>query len=128
MRYFLVVAFLSVSIFLSCSGGSSSSEEEVTVNGTWVLSTVQGVPASSTGISSTMKVTNSVSFSRTMTIPNLGTGTGTGTVASKGGSVYSFASSNPSGIDGVLDYTLSADGATLSNTTSQVLGPHAYAK
>ena len=124
----MVIAFLAVSLFPSCSGDSSSSDEEVTVNGTWVLSTVQGFPASSTGVSSTMKVTNSNSFSRTLTIPNLGTGTGTGTVTSKGGSVYSFASSNPSGVDGVLDYTLSADGTVLSNTTSQLLGAHAYKK
>jgi len=41
MRHFMVVAFLAVSLFPSCSGGFSPSDEEVSVKGTWVLSTVQ---------------------------------------------------------------------------------------
>ena len=112
MRKILTILSALALGLMSCANPSDSGGE-VTINGTWTLDTVQGVPAAAIPMSEVITVTGGNTFSSVSELSGQ-QGSGHGTVVLKSGSVYTFTAE---GAETGQDYTLSSNGKTLTAET-----------
>ena len=105
-RFILICAAVcSLSFFSGCAMDA----EDVDINGTWTLSTINDLPAALATINETLTISDSATYIRTGVVFVIPINE-SGSVAQKSDSVYVLTSSG--GV--AVDYTL--DGNTLSRT------------